>query len=185
MLAHVDEGAIPLAVVKGNGYGHGLTIAAQVFADVGFKELGVADLNEAITLRQARRRRLRGGLFEGRMRAVNRHSLLALRRRRSGATAHECGRSAHTAGPSVKITSSTRPRMTRPHACMHHRLPCCAACTRTAQRWATPLHRHHLRLPHGVETPGVRMEAASSGQRPCGRPTRASHAPAPLSLTLL
>jgi hypothetical protein len=62
VLAHVDEGAIPLAVVKGNGYGHGLTIAAQVFADVGFKELGVADLNEAITLRQARRRRLQGGL---------------------------------------------------------------------------------------------------------------------------
>ena len=52
MLEHVGEGVIPLAVVKGNGYGHGLTVAAQVFLDSGFKELGVADLNEAITLRQ-------------------------------------------------------------------------------------------------------------------------------------
>jgi len=52
VLEHVGEGVIPLAVVKGNGYGHGLTVAAQVFLDSGFKELGVADLNEAITLRQ-------------------------------------------------------------------------------------------------------------------------------------
>lgn len=54
VLEHVGEGVIPLAVVKGNGYGHGLTVAAQVFLDSGFKELGVADLNEAITLRQVR-----------------------------------------------------------------------------------------------------------------------------------
>ncbi|KAK9845204.1 hypothetical protein WJX81_000018 [Elliptochloris bilobata] len=52
VLEHVGEDVIPLAVVKGNGYGHGLTVAAQVFLDSGFRELGVADLNEAITLRQ-------------------------------------------------------------------------------------------------------------------------------------
>ena len=44
--------AIPLAVVKGNGYGHGLDTAAKAFLDAGFAELGVADLNEAVTLRQ-------------------------------------------------------------------------------------------------------------------------------------
>ena len=54
VLEHVGEDVTPVAVVKGNGYGHGLTVAAQVFLDSGFRELGVADLNEAITLRQVR-----------------------------------------------------------------------------------------------------------------------------------
>ena len=49
-----------MAVVKGNGYGHGLTVAAQVFLDAGFRELGVADLNEAMTLRQVRPARCQG-----------------------------------------------------------------------------------------------------------------------------
>ena len=54
VLDHVGEDVIPVAVVKGNGYGHGLTVAAQVFLASGFRELGVADLNEALTLRQVR-----------------------------------------------------------------------------------------------------------------------------------
>lgn len=54
MLEHVGEDVVPVAVVKGNGYGHGLTVAAQVFLDAGFQALGVADLNEALTLRQVR-----------------------------------------------------------------------------------------------------------------------------------
>ena len=41
-------------MVKGNAYGHGLLISAQAFMDAGFKELGVADLNEATALRQVR-----------------------------------------------------------------------------------------------------------------------------------
>jgi alanine racemase len=53
VLQHLPPGAIPLAMVQGNGYGHGLDFAAKVFLDVGFKELGVTDINEAITLRQA------------------------------------------------------------------------------------------------------------------------------------
>ena len=59
MLEHVGEDVVPVAVVKGNGYGHGLTVAAQVFLDAGFRELGVADLNEALTLRQVRPARCR------------------------------------------------------------------------------------------------------------------------------
>ena len=60
VLEHVGEDVVPVAVVKGNGYGHGLTVAAQVFLDSGFRELGVADLNEAITLRQVRAARCEG-----------------------------------------------------------------------------------------------------------------------------
>ncbi len=49
---HMPRGAVPLAVVKANAYGHGLDTAAKAFLDGGFAELGVADINEAITLRQ-------------------------------------------------------------------------------------------------------------------------------------
>ena len=49
---HLSSGARPLAIVKGNAYGHGLDTAAKAFLDGGFQELGVADINEAITLRQ-------------------------------------------------------------------------------------------------------------------------------------
>ncbi len=53
VLQHLPSGAIPLAMVQGNGYGHGLDFSAKAFLDAGFKELGVTDINEAITLRQA------------------------------------------------------------------------------------------------------------------------------------
>ena len=53
VLQHLPPGALPLAMVQGNGYGHGLDFAAKAFLDAGFKELGVTDINEAITLRQA------------------------------------------------------------------------------------------------------------------------------------
>ena len=53
-LQHLPAGALPLAMVQGNGYGHGLDFAAKAFVGAGFRELGVNDINEAITLRQAR-----------------------------------------------------------------------------------------------------------------------------------
>ena len=53
VLQRLPSGAIPVAMVQGNGYGHGLDFAAKAFLDAGFKELGVTDINEAITLRQA------------------------------------------------------------------------------------------------------------------------------------
>lgn len=53
VLQQLPSGATPLAMVQGNGYGHGLDFAAKAFLDAGFKELGVTDINEAITLRQA------------------------------------------------------------------------------------------------------------------------------------
>ena len=61
---HLSPGARPLALVKGNAYGHGLDTAAKAFLDGGFQELGVADINEAITLRQVRTRNCRDpGLY--------------------------------------------------------------------------------------------------------------------------
>ena len=54
VLRHLPAGALPLAMVQGNGYGHGLDLAAKAFMGAGFRELGVNDINEAITLRQAR-----------------------------------------------------------------------------------------------------------------------------------
>ena len=53
VLQHLPAGALPLAMVQGNGYGHGLDFAAKAFVGAGFQELGVNDINEAITLRQA------------------------------------------------------------------------------------------------------------------------------------
>ena len=53
VLRHLPAGACPLAMVQGNGYGHGLDFAAKAFVGAGFQELGVNDINEAITLRQA------------------------------------------------------------------------------------------------------------------------------------
>jgi hypothetical protein len=38
---------------QGNGYGHGLVIAAKAFMEGGFRELGVGDLREALVLRRA------------------------------------------------------------------------------------------------------------------------------------
>lgn len=52
MLYHLGPDVIPLAIVQGNGYGHGLDTVANAFLGSGFKELGVTDINEAITLRQ-------------------------------------------------------------------------------------------------------------------------------------
>lgn len=42
-----------IAVVKANGYGHGAAEAAQAFVDAGAEWLGVADIDEAVALRQA------------------------------------------------------------------------------------------------------------------------------------
>ena len=53
VLRQLPAGALPLAMVLGNGYGHGLDFAAKAFVGAGFQELGVNDINEAITLRQA------------------------------------------------------------------------------------------------------------------------------------
>ncbi|EIE22618.1 hypothetical protein COCSUDRAFT_66312 [Coccomyxa subellipsoidea C-169] len=52
VLYQLGPDVIPLAIVQGNGYGHGLDTVAKAFLGAGFKELGVADINEAITLRQ-------------------------------------------------------------------------------------------------------------------------------------
>ncbi|MBT2501920.1 alanine racemase [Curtobacterium sp. ISL-83] len=42
-----------IAVVKANAYGHGAVDAARAFVDAGAEWLGVADLDEAVALRQA------------------------------------------------------------------------------------------------------------------------------------
>lgn len=47
------SGAELIAVVKANGYGHGAAIVAQAIMDAGASGLGVADLQEAISLRDA------------------------------------------------------------------------------------------------------------------------------------
>lgn len=47
-----------IAVVKANAYGHGALDAAQAFVDAGAEWLGVADIDEAVALRQ-------GGIDEG------------------------------------------------------------------------------------------------------------------------
>ena len=50
-----ESGRTPVtcAMVKGNGYGHGLLEASQCFLDAGVDWLGVADLREVETLRSA------------------------------------------------------------------------------------------------------------------------------------
>ncbi|BDA41304.1 Alanine racemase [Coccomyxa sp. Obi] len=53
ILPQIKPGAIPLAMVKGNGYGLGVLIAAQAFLEGGMQEIGVGDLNEALALRRA------------------------------------------------------------------------------------------------------------------------------------
>ena len=52
------RGALPaetplMAMVKADGYGHGMIDAARAFADVGCRHFGVAELPEAVRLRQA------------------------------------------------------------------------------------------------------------------------------------
>jgi alanine racemase len=52
------RGALPpdtplLAMVKADGYGHGMIDAARVFAEAGCRHFGVAELPEAVRLRQA------------------------------------------------------------------------------------------------------------------------------------
>ena len=42
-----------MAVVKGNGYGHGLVDVARAAVEAGADWLGTAQLSEAITLRKA------------------------------------------------------------------------------------------------------------------------------------
>jgi alanine racemase len=42
-----------LAVVKSDGYGHGMVPSAQALSEVGVKAFGVADLQEAVVLREA------------------------------------------------------------------------------------------------------------------------------------
>ncbi|CAL8461973.1 g1504 [Coccomyxa elongata] len=53
ILPQIKPGAIPLAMVKGNGYGLGVLIAARAFLEGGMQEIGVGDLNEALALRRA------------------------------------------------------------------------------------------------------------------------------------
>jgi len=50
---HLPASSRLLAVVKANGYGHGLVLAAEAFLAGGADVLGVHDLPEAATLRQA------------------------------------------------------------------------------------------------------------------------------------
>lgn len=47
------NGAALIAVVKANGYGHGAAAAAQAAVDAGAAIIGVADLEEALALREA------------------------------------------------------------------------------------------------------------------------------------
>ncbi|EIE25075.1 hypothetical protein COCSUDRAFT_61318 [Coccomyxa subellipsoidea C-169] len=53
VLTQVKPGAIPLAMVKGNGYGLGVVISTKAFLEGGWEEIGVGDLKEAMALRQA------------------------------------------------------------------------------------------------------------------------------------
>ena len=54
-IAHLTQitGGAVIAVIKANGYGHGLEIAARAAADGGATLIGVADLEEALRVRDA------------------------------------------------------------------------------------------------------------------------------------
>lgn len=49
-----------LAMVKADGYGHGMVEAATIFADCGCHDFGVAEVGEGVRLRQAG---IRGDIF--------------------------------------------------------------------------------------------------------------------------
>jgi len=49
----VREGALLMAVVKGDAYGHGAVVSAKIFLENGADWLGVATLTEALELRKA------------------------------------------------------------------------------------------------------------------------------------
>lgn len=49
----VPDGVEVLAMVKGDGYGHGMTAAARAFAKAGCRTFGVAELCEGVALRQS------------------------------------------------------------------------------------------------------------------------------------
>ncbi len=49
----VNSGVAVMAMVKADGYGHGMVNAARVFSDAGCMAFGVAELREAVILRKA------------------------------------------------------------------------------------------------------------------------------------
>ncbi|HJN14695.1 MAG TPA: alanine racemase [Armatimonadota bacterium] len=53
VLDHLDGRASLCAVVKANAYGHGLLQTSRLFAEAGAEALGVADIDEAIAIRQS------------------------------------------------------------------------------------------------------------------------------------
>jgi alanine racemase len=53
LVSGMPKGVDLLAMVKGDGYGHGMVQAAKAFATAGCRTFGVAELCEGVTLRQA------------------------------------------------------------------------------------------------------------------------------------
>ncbi|MBW3624692.1 MAG: alanine racemase, partial [Armatimonadetes bacterium] len=51
--SRLNDGCRVIAVVKANGYGHGLEVAAKAFADAGADHLAVTTLDEAVRVRAA------------------------------------------------------------------------------------------------------------------------------------
>ncbi len=53
LISAIPDGTDLLAMVKGDGYGHGMVQAAKAFAAAGCRTFGVAELCEGVALRQA------------------------------------------------------------------------------------------------------------------------------------